>query len=98
MAHKHAHLMMLYAQDALESDEPWKNWEFREPNTTLDNAQYWLHCSHSPEWNECMEYRRRLDQAFIDLKAFEDWYDNLKNVPSRAEAWMAALEWERDQR
>lgn len=31
MAHKHAASMALYAQDAMESDNPWELWEMRFP-------------------------------------------------------------------
>lgn len=96
MAHKHAHLMMLYAKDALESDEPWENWEFRDPATTLGKAQYWLELGTHPEWIDTFEYRRKPDQSYIDLKAFKDWYGSIHDVPSRAEVWLAALEWERN--
>lgn len=92
MAHKHAHLMMFYAKDALESDEPWKNWEFR----TLIRSHFWLRCTSSPTWRVDFEYRRKPDQAFVDLKAFKDWYDSIHEVPTRAEVWLAALEWERN--
>ena len=51
-AHKHAALMLLYAQDAAETDEPWKRWEqiYRDEWTAL-------HCS--PVWREELSYRRK---------------------------------------
>ena len=30
-AHKHAALMLQYAQDAAETDKPWKRWEVKIP-------------------------------------------------------------------
>lgn len=53
--HKHAKLMNLYYQDALETNTPWERWQFK-----LDNAD-WRDCeSHSPPiWSEHVEYRRK---------------------------------------
>ena len=31
-AHKHANLMLQYAQDAMETDKPWERWEVKAPN------------------------------------------------------------------
>ena len=29
MKHKHADLMLQYAEDAMETDRPWERWEWR---------------------------------------------------------------------
>ena len=34
-AHKHAALMMQYAQDAMETENPWERWQFK------DDRGYW---------------------------------------------------------
>lgn len=52
-AHKHAALMLQYAQDAAETDEPWKRWEFKAPNTE------WLEFRTHPEWASAYDYRRK---------------------------------------
>ena len=39
MKHKHAELMMQYAQDAMETIEPWRNWE--------------AYNTHDRKWNDC---------------------------------------------
>ena len=52
-AHKHAALMLQYAQDWAETDEPWKRWEVA---SSSDN--WGALCSH-PYWNEEYEYRRK---------------------------------------
>ena len=53
-AHKHAALMLQYAQDAAETDSPWERWEW------LDNANNtWCPCSHTPIWEGNAKYRRK---------------------------------------
>lgn len=51
-AHKHAALMLQYAQDAMETDKPWERWEIE----TLDG---WDKCGTSISWGECNNYRRK---------------------------------------
>ena len=51
-AHKHADLMLQYAQDAMETDKPWERWEIE----TLDG---WDKCGTSISWEECNNYRRK---------------------------------------
>ena len=52
-AHKHAALMLQYAQDAAETDSPWERWEF---NTGGDT---WAELSKNPSWLEDRKYRRQ---------------------------------------
>lgn len=52
MAHKHAALMLQYAQDAAETGTPWERWEFN-PNST------WYPCESNPMWSIGREYRRK---------------------------------------
>lgn len=51
--HPHAALMLLYAQDAAETDEPWERWEFK------CSANGFNTCLKHPEWNDHFEYRRK---------------------------------------
>ena len=51
-AHKHAALMLQYAQDAMETYKPWLRWEH-----TL-NAR-WYDCEQHPSWDTDLEYRRK---------------------------------------
>lgn len=51
-AHKHAALMLKYAQDAMETDRPWERWEVAAPNE-------WKGCEISPSWSEDHNYRRK---------------------------------------
>lgn len=52
-AHKHAVLMLQYAQDAAETDKPWERWEYRTPDGG------WWDMDSSPCWDEEAEYRRK---------------------------------------
>ena len=52
-AHKHAALMLQYAQDALETDKPWLRWEVAASNNKWDV----LH--NHPGWHKGYDYRRK---------------------------------------
>ena len=55
-AHKHAALMMQYAQDALETDKPWERWEYYCPK----QGDGWGSFTYThPSWMEEVEYRRK---------------------------------------
>ena len=53
-AHKHAALMLQYAQDAAETDRPWERWEWRG-----DGADEFIACWQHPSWKLSYEYRRK---------------------------------------
>ena len=54
-AHKHAALMLQYAQDALETDKPWERWQGRPAG-----AKNWLDCWGSGVgFSLQYEYRRK---------------------------------------
>ena len=52
-AHKHAALMLQYAQDAAETDKPWERWEFKTDGDT------WVELIKNPSWFEDRKYRRK---------------------------------------
>ena len=52
-AHKHAALMMQYAQDALETDKPWKRWEVAAPGDKF------VSLFEHPRWVLDWDYRRK---------------------------------------
>ncbi len=52
-AHKHAALMLQYAQDAAETDRPWERWEFEA------KSGVWCNLSEHPAWLKNKEYRRK---------------------------------------
>lgn len=51
-AHKHAALMLQYAQDWAETDEPWSRWQYSH------NGE-WKPLLGHPGWHEEHEYRRK---------------------------------------
>lgn len=53
MAHKHAALMLQYAQDAAETDSPWERWEVK-----INNGE-WCELNGNPNWVEDGGYRRK---------------------------------------
>ena len=53
-AHKHAALMLQYAQDAMETDKPWERWQFRALDT-----EGWLDCAGGTGFSDLCEYRRK---------------------------------------
>ena len=53
-AHKHAHLMLQYAQDAMETDKPWKKWEI-----SVQTSGMWYSLLGQPTWTVEYEYRRK---------------------------------------
>ena len=57
-AHKHAALMLQYAQDAAETDKPWERWEVRIAADVQPNAVFEMLYSH-PKWYTNNEYRRK---------------------------------------
>ena len=54
-AHKHAHLMAQYAQDALETETPWTRWQVLR----LDAGGQWVDCFIPIGWGVEAEYRRK---------------------------------------
>ena len=52
-AHKHAHLMAQYAQDAMETETPWTRWE------VATSGNEWVSLPENPIWSEYSEYRRK---------------------------------------
>lgn len=51
--HPHAASMLLYAEDAAETDTPWERWEFKGDDTGFNK------CLKHPEWNVDFEYRQK---------------------------------------
>ena len=54
-AHKHAALMLQYAQDALETETPWTRWQVQR----LDAGGKWVDCFIPIGWGVEAEYRRK---------------------------------------
>lgn len=60
-AHKHAELLLQYAQDAQETETPWDRWEWRiSPSNKWENSQ------GSPAFYSGYEYRRKPETININ--------------------------------
>ena len=79
MKHKHAELMMQYAQDAMETSEPWELWEMKYP-TEKD----WLTLDCNPLWQGAIDYRRKPKMISVTLASGEvvSWPEPERNRPS----------------
>ena len=62
MAHKHAALMALYAQDAMETDKPWERWESK-----TSEVLGWADMLHHPAWITATSYRRKQKMLSVTL-------------------------------
>ena len=62
-AHKHAALMLQYAQDAAETDTPWERWEYSDTATLNQHGEKirddWFDCRDNPDWHPNVKYRRK---------------------------------------
>ena len=77
-AHKHAHLMMQYAHDALETDKPWERWELRPRG-----SEQWHVCIGRINFNERCEYRRKPRTLTYTVTIPEP----LREAPKRGESY-----------
>lgn len=67
IGHVHAASMLLYAQDAAESDEPWRGWGFRD-----SRSSEWQELSEHPSWMTDCDYRRKPPEpVFILINGFK---------------------------
>ena len=57
--HKHAALILAYAQDAAETEKPWERWEYRDGGA-------WYSHSLNPQWHTETEYRRKPSVIIIN--------------------------------
>jgi len=65
MKHKHAELMMQYAEDATKTDAPWEYWQFQSMN-----GGSWFSCDEEDmAWN-IFNYRRKQKEYRMSK---EDW-------------------------
>ena len=53
VSHPHAESMLLYAQDAMETDKPWERWE------CSDDLVTWSPLTTHPSWVDWLKYRRK---------------------------------------
>jgi hypothetical protein len=76
--------MMMYAQDAMETDKPWERWEFK-----TKFASKWVETDMHPKWDIKTQYRRKIITININgfdipepLKISEIKYDSRYFAPS----------------
>ena len=62
MKHKHAELMMQYAQDAMETDKPWELWEYSHAS-----SNGWRNLDKMPSWRIGNDYRRKPKMLSVTL-------------------------------
>jgi hypothetical protein len=60
----HADLMIQYAKDAQETNEPWKLWQRKNKNNKM-----WFDLFYNPSWDEDADYRRK--PKIININGFE---------------------------
>ena len=66
MKHKHAELMMQYAQDAMETDKPWERWE-----CDTGDGLGWVDMKSHPVWITKTSYRRKPKMLSVTLESGE---------------------------
>ena len=84
MKHKHAELMLMYAQDAMETNTPWEMWE---SFNTL--SQSWMNLECNPSWHQFSQYRRKEsinNDLYSKIKKLED---KLNSLDARVERLMS---------
>jgi hypothetical protein len=91
--HKHAALMLQYAQDAAETVRPWERWENRNP--TFNRPDQWGALIDHPEWNPAIEYRRKPKTIRIgefDVPEPLTWAEACKTLTEDSEVWFVGIE------
>ena len=64
MKHKHAELMMQYAQDAMETDKPWERWQY---NSNKDDFGFISCDKYTMAFYDDYEYRRKPKMISVTL-------------------------------
>ena len=78
-AHRHAHLMAQYTQDAMETETPWTRWQVRR----LDAGSQWVDCFLPIGWGAEAEYRRKPHTMTYTVTIPEP----LRKAPKRGESY-----------
>ena len=84
MKHKHAELMMQYAQDAMETDKPWERWEVYGNVTGR-----WISVSECLSFLPENQYRRKQKMLSVTLANGEvvSWPEAVKELSSGDDYW-----------
>lgn len=64
MKHKHAELMLEYAQDAMQSETPWDNWEY-----SINDIDWFQMGGGASAWHPTFSYRRK--KKTININGYE---------------------------
>lgn len=76
--HPHAELMMQYARDAMETEEPWMLWQYRCEGK-------WKQCQAHPSWAKSGTFRRKPEG--IKIGDYEFSYPEIKPLKLNEEYW-----------
>lgn len=71
--HPHADKMLQYAQDAQETDRPWRRWECN----TFDN---WHDLDHHPLWIKSCDYRRKPQTVKVSGEVSESVVSDAEHI------------------
>ena len=84
MKHKHAELMLQYAQDAMETSEPWELWEYSH-----SSSNGWRNLDKMPSWRIGNDYRRKPKMLSVTLANGEvvSWPEAVKELSSGDDYW-----------
>jgi len=85
-AHKHAENMLLYAQDAAETETPWERWEYK----LCGYSNPWINIECSPDWSFLCDYRRKPKTRKVTVDGVDyEFPEPLKEWPKgNKEAWI----------
>ena len=84
--HIHAELMLQYAQDAMETSEPWLQWEAKHHTNKI-----WEPCCHTDmHFAAFLDYRRKPKMLSVTLANGEvvNWPEPVRNVKFNQRYWV----------
>ena len=81
MARKHAELMVLYAQDAMETDKPWERWQ-------VQVNKHWHDLHENPQWMPAFEYRRKTLTSREEKTTMNNALKELEQIAQRLDVYM----------
>lgn len=83
--HIHADSMVKYAEDAAETETPWKRWQYK---TSVD--ENWNPCLYHPIWKETNSYRPTPKTVTINGHEFPDMYTGARELDlnNATEVWV----------
>lgn len=73
--HKHADLMLQYANESFTDAEAYKQWQF-----SRDSGDTWVQCDQAPVWATSVQYRRKPVTTYKPVKEKIEFVKPVKNV------------------